>query len=140
MPKPVLSDSLFNAENVAEAIVDNIDLGVLNTNLALTDVTSSFTIESGWTTLATTRAYKFNGFIFINFGCYYDSPADGTHIFTMTSDVTPTNEFVAPSASYQGDTAYYIAFKTDGTIELKLPNNPGSINFHTVVNAFYRLD
>ena len=46
MPKPVLSDSLFNADDVATAILDEANLQVTNQNLGVTDITSSFVINS----------------------------------------------------------------------------------------------
>ena len=76
MPKPVLSDSLFNADDVATAILSEANLQVANSDLGVTDITSSFVRDSNWvSSLGNDKCFKFMDFVFYNIGAYRASTA-----------------------------------------------------------------
>ena len=77
MPKPVLSDSLFNADDVATALVNNYNLAVSNQDFAVTEISSNFSLETGWDSLYV-KAFAFNGFVFINLECRHVGASPGT--------------------------------------------------------------
>lgn len=62
MPRPVLSETTFNSDNVATSILQQANLQIANSNLGVSDISSHFTVQSGW------AAYNehflfFNGFV-----------------------------------------------------------------------------
>ena len=81
MPKPVLSDSLFNADDVATAILSEANLQVTNQDLGVTDISSAFVLSTNWNTWQGHRAYKFNGFVFIWMGTYKGSSASNGEVW-----------------------------------------------------------
>lgn len=142
MPKPVLSDSLFNASNVAEAIVDAVDFGVINTNLGVTDVSANFTNTSPYGAWAGNRAFTMNGFVFIALTAYRSSSgaSDGDEVFNITdSNLYPSQSYNINSVSHEGDTAERFVIQTSGNIIVKSPYNPGQSAFHVIINAWYRI-
>tara|TARA_Y100001963_G_C6729534_1_gene423141 strand:- start:705 stop:1139 length:435 start_codon:yes stop_codon:yes gene_type:complete len=142
MPKPVLSDSLFNADDVATAVLSEANLQVTNSQLGVTDISSNYSFDSGWQAEAHgIIAYAFNGFVFININCVHPggSPTTGEGLVTNSnSDYHPIEKTTMPSIANEADSAYSVVFQTNGNIDQLSPYNPGSSNFHIVVNGFYR--
>lgn len=141
MPKPVLSDSLFNADDVATAVAQEANLQVANENLGVVDRSSLFTKNSSWIDNShSIRAYSFNGFMFVNINIYSGStPGSGTEMYQINdSNYYPTIFFTAPTVSYEGDLAFAVYIQTNGQIQIAHPLNPGQSAFHVVSNFFYR--
>lgn len=145
MPKPVLSDSLFNADNVATAILAEANLQIANSNLGVTDRTSLFTATSD-TTIDSSRTggcYSFNGFMFVNLRINYTSSFVNGDTLTLAtisdSDFWPTNDFTFPTISYQGDYANLVFIRSsNGQIESEAVQNYGDSSFYSILNGFYR--
>tara|TARA_R100000353_G_scaffold149946_1_gene108352 strand:+ start:1924 stop:2364 length:441 start_codon:yes stop_codon:yes gene_type:complete len=144
MPKPVLSDSLFNASDVAEAIIDTIDLSVVNSNLGVVDKSSIFVASSNTQILASQvgGCYSFNGFMFVNLRFEHTgsfSNNDTVSLATISdSNFYPNARTSFPTISYQGDYANIIQINTDGTIESTYTQNSGDSAWFAVINGFYR--
>ena len=142
MPKPVLSDSLFNADDVATAVLAEANLQIANSAIGVTDVSSNFVIDSAWNSWNERGAFKFNGFVFLYLNAYYtgsDVNSDRT-IFTISdSNLYPSEDTPFPTVSYQGDTASNVVIKTTGSVDLGSPLNQGSGDFYMTINGFYRL-
>lgn len=140
MPKPVLSDSLFNADDVVSAVFAEANLQIANNELGVSNKTSIFTIQSGFGTNAF-QAYSFNGFMFVSGEVYHTSgtPADGAVIFAINdSTYHPTDTTYAPNIGYQGDSSYYLSFKDNGDVVVTTPNNLSASAWHVVFNMHYR--
>lgn len=143
MPKPVLSDSLFNADDVATAVLSEANLQVTNQNLGVTDISSKFDLNtSDFSTGGIELFFHFNGFVFASFTATASStPANLANIYTINdSDFYPASNTPMPTVSYLGDTATFILFKTDGNIQIYDPNNSGNATFYITVNGFYRIN
>lgn len=142
MPKPVLSDSLFNADDVATAILSEANLQVSNNNLGVTDVSSSYSFASGWQQNHNPiRAFKFNGFIYLNISCYHSggTPSNGETLVTIDdTDLYPGVDYTLPTAAYQGDMANCIKVNTSGDITVIQPINVGHNDYVVLINGFYR--
>ena len=144
MPKPVLSDSLFNADDVATAVLSEANLQVTNNQLGVTDKSSIFSKSSGFNDNGhSIIAHSFNGFMFVSFNVVTAGALDTNYnehtIYTITdSNFYPETMTSAPTAGFEGDIAYTIKFNTSGTIVLSYPTNAGGSGFHAVVNCFYR--
>jgi hypothetical protein len=142
MPKPVLSDSLFNADDVATAVLAEANLQVTNQDLGVTSHGSSIaTLSSGWGHQVTANFYSFNGFMFFSFVCEHagGSPAHAETFLTINdSDYYPIADFSCPSISYQGDNAYRIQINTSGEFKVLDPGNSGASSFYICCNAHYR--
>ena len=63
MSKPVLSELEYNADDVASAILSSADLSVTNEDFGVTDHSSIFTFQTGWSD-TNAICYGFNGFMF----------------------------------------------------------------------------
>ena len=140
MPKPILSDSLFNASDVASAILSEADLSTINLNFAVTDRTSLFsTLNSYELHSDGAGAFSYNGFMFVNFRIYRESGAyDGNCLEITDSNYYPTKVHCFPTISHEGDRANMVKFKTDGKVEMHLPSNFGVDVFYSVINGWYR--
>ena len=139
MPKPVLSDSLFNADDVATAVLNEANLSVTNQDFGVVDRSSEFTADSYWSLVYNKNFYSFNGFMFFNFSAYKANatPSNWQIIFTVSTDYAPNNDYVAPTIGYQADSAEYVLFKSNGDIQVNNPYNPSS-HYYVVVNGWYR--
>lgn len=140
MPKPVLSDSLFNADDVATAILSEANLQISNSNLGVTDISSSFSHNSNWS-FSGFHAFKFNGFVFIAGQASTSSTPSGNDLTMSTitdSTVRPTSDTAMPTASYEGDTGNFVKVYTTGEVFISAPINVGSGAFYVVFNGFYR--
>ena len=139
MPKPVLSDSLFNADDVATAIIESAELSVTNQDFAVADKTSIFTVDSNFSN-ARLIAYSFNGFMFLDWYLYRSgTPTTGDTLVTIgDSSFYPNQVYSFPSIGYEGDTVEHIEFGTDGVIKIKSPTNAGSSSWFTICNGWYR--
>lgn len=140
MPKPILSDSLFNADDVATAILSEANLQVTNENLGVTDISTSISGASGVSQFFR-QAYAFNGFVFfsVEYAHLSSTPSDGETLSTITnSDYYPIAVTVAPCIGYQGDQAQYIRAETNGIIKVNNPINSGSNDWRVAVNMFWR--
>ena len=144
MPKPILSDSLFNADDVATAILNKANLQVANENLGVIDHTSSiYVLDSNWIFNITPNFFSFNGIMFVNFQCEKNhnngAVVNGETIFQIIdNDYKPSSTHVMPSASYQGDVAYHIRANTSGEFSLIEPYNAGGSSFWVCCNGTYR--
>ena len=141
MPKPVLSDSLFNADDVATAILDNANLAVANSLFTVTDISSS--IANTYSNINQALcAYAYNGFVFINISGYNNSPpSNGTTLYTITdSDYYPDKSYYFPTIAYQGDSAMYVEITTSDLLKVVWPRNLGDTTFYVMINGFYRYE
>lgn len=142
MPKPVLTDSLFNADDVATAILSEANLQVTNQDLGVTDISSAFVLSTNWNTWQGHRAYKFNGFVFIWMGTYKGSSASNGEVWMTinNSDFYPNVMTVFPTASHAGDTANNISVHTNGEWKISDPFTPANTDQRIIINGFYRLN
>lgn len=140
MPKPVLSDSLFNASDVASAILNEADLSSIGNTFAVVDRTSLFTAQNSYILSSNgAGAYSFNGFMFVNFRIERSGGAvSGTCVSISDSNFYPTKLHTMPTISHEGDRANYVAFNTSGDIDMHLPSDQGSSAFFSVINGWYR--
>ena len=141
MPKPVLSDSLFNADDVATAVLAEANLQVTNNDLGVVDRTSLFTRNTVWNEIGGPHFFSFNGFMFCNFGVVYSggAPASHTAIYTCSdADFRPSVSYVFPTAGRDSDSAYYVYIDSSGKIAPDLPNNLGNASYYIVINGWYR--
>lgn len=143
MPKPVLSDSLFNADDVATAVLAEANLQIANSNLGVTDVSSNFVRDSAWSHWNVCGAFKFNGFVFLYLSAYYTgSDVNGNRtVFTINDpNLYPFEDVHFPVIAYQGDSASNIGIQSStGGVVLGSPLNQGSSDFYMTFNGFYRL-
>lgn len=144
MPKPILSDSLFNADDVATAILNEANLQIANENLAVTDVSSNFVPTSANSAQTSeNHCYKFNGFVFMNLYAVLDGPTSGAHELFHVNDsaLYPNFVYYYNQISYQRDTSEFIEIDTNGIIRA-VGINPGSGSdtaFRVFINGFYRI-
>lgn len=140
MAKPILSELEYNADDVASAILSQADLSVTNEDLGVTDRSSDFSIQSGWSDNYS-AFYSFNGFMFVMF---YASHAGGVPdhmeaIFSNSNDDTRTSEvYVFPSVGSEGDTSANIRALTDGDIVVSAPVGAGDPGYFVNINGWYR--
>ena len=137
MPKPILSDSLFNAEDVATAIVNEANLQITNENLGVTTVTDLVTLISGYT-MTEIVSYAFNGFMFVSMHGYGSPISHGFKIGDINTNYTPIADTFFPVISVGPDSATLLQFKTNDTITVNGPDNMGSSNWYFTINGFYR--
>lgn len=145
MPKPVLSDSLFNADDVATAIAQNANLSIANENLGVSDVSSNFTIMNQGFVMFINEpiiAFKFNGFVFMQWSLVFpDGVSDGDGIISIDhTSLYPSHPVKAPAISFQGDTVSAIRCTAGGAQftfigELNLQNT----GLHLTANYTYRI-
>tara|TARA_Y100000592_G_scaffold46653_1_gene74058 strand:- start:378 stop:803 length:426 start_codon:yes stop_codon:yes gene_type:complete len=139
MPKPVLSDSLFNADDVATAVLAEANLQVANSELGVTDKSSIFSKDSS---ISETKlhAFAFNGFMFLQiYGNISGAPTNGMTLYTITdSDFYPNDVFYTHTIGYQTDTAEHIKINTDGSIKVFNATNPGQSYWYLNIDTFYR--
>ena len=141
MPKPVLSDSLFNADDVATAVLQEANLQVTNSDLGVVDRTSLFIKTSDIDTFTNVKAYSFNGFMFLQAILIKDnsSPAQHTDLaYINDSDFYPLYEVKFSTTSYQGDSTYNGYITTGGKIRVEGPSNEGDVHWRGVFNCWYR--
>ena len=140
MPKPVLSDSLFNADDVATAVLNEANLQIANSNLGVTDIMSSIQLDSDWTSYGNdNQAYHFMGFVFISLACYRTNPPGSDTMWRISDPYRPSHQFKVPTVSHQGDTADFVSIQTGGDIVISSATNPGSSDWHSIINAWYRI-
>ena len=146
MPKPVLSDSLFNADDVATAVLAEANLQVANSDLGVTDFSSDITLDSFWTRGNTSLdnpwvvAVHFNSLVFI-YGYARSNgqtPSDGQTIFTVPSQYAPHRLVTANTIGYQADSAGNLEMDTSGVFTVNSPSNPGHANYYIVFNFWYK--
>jgi len=139
MPKPILSDSLYNASDVSQAIIDTIDLSVINTNLGVVDRSSIITPTSGFD-FYYKNVYSFNGFMLVSIYIKHTGSGVTTEqLGTVTdSNFYPITQAVFPSVSRAGDLAQAINFNTNGTIIVDEPVDANSDGWWSMINGFYR--
>ncbi len=140
MSKPILSELEYNASDVASAILSQADLSVTNQDFAVTDRTTNFTLQSGWTDNGC-KMFSFNGFMFLSIFIYHsvDEPSEGEVIFQVdNSDLYPTTDFFFNTISGAGDLANYIKINSSGQLQIFDPIDYGDSLFRVVTNGFYR--
>jgi hypothetical protein len=123
MPKPVLSDSLFNADDVATAVLAEANLQITNSQLGITNLTSVLqyqnNFEMAWSNIGDPVCYAFNGFIFLNgyvkSSNYGASPTNILYI--NNSSFHPSEKIVSSTISRGGDHAFMIFLDTDGYLK-----------------------
>lgn len=141
MPKPVLSDSLYNANDVAEAVLNKANLQIANENLGVVDRTSLFTVQSSMTAIGDYQFYSFNGFMFCNFALARSGGPPATHdpiLSCSNTNFYPVKSTTFPTVGRDGDTAYYCYIDNTGSFKLDIPHNVGNTNYYVVVNGWYR--
>jgi len=145
MPKPVLSDSLFNADDVATAVLQQSNLSIANENLGVTDVSSSYSIAGNGFVMFTGEnilAFKFNGFVFMQWSIVWpDTVTDGATIITIDDpNLYSTHHIKAPAISYQGDLVSAIrCAPNQPNFTIIGKNNVGNTGLHLTGNYFYRI-
>jgi hypothetical protein len=145
MPKPVLSDSLFNADDVATAVLAEANLQVTNNELGVSDGSSLISFASGWqlgNSNYPNQLYTFNGFGFISLYCNHSggTPSSTDLIATISnSDYFPSVRTIMPTISYQADSATMVEIHTNGDILCISPNNLGLSTFYVTINGFYKI-
>ena len=142
MPKPVLSDSLFNADDVATAVLSEANLQVANSSLGVTDISSHFTVQSGFTA-QTEHFLFFNGFVF--WSGYYihtgGAPSNPETLITIDNSVyRPQSEWRLPSVGYQADTVSRVVINTNGDIVIWDPIDAGISTFYLVINGYWNVN
>ena len=142
MPKPVLSDSLFNADDVATAVLAEANLQVTNNDLGVVDRSSIFQYKTGFGQHFDKVAYSFNGFMFISMGIIHNGSGitDGESPFEITdSDFYPIANHVFPTVSHQGDTANSLQIQSNGQVTIYSPVDSGNAGaWLGIINGFYR--
>ena len=131
MPKPVLSDSLFNADDVATRVLQEANLQVSNNQLGVYDRSSIFVVESGITTNQL-KCYSFNGFMFysIYLNHFGSTPSNGEKMIQISdSNFYPNDQYSAPTSAHQGDTAERTKWTTDGQFQIHNPVPQGGQDF-----------
>ena len=143
MPKPVLSDSLFNADDVATAILAEANLQVTNSELGVTDITSGFTRGSGWSAYAgSDLVVLFNGFVFYNLGASRTTtPSPNAIVWNISSDYRPNTQFRTTFVTHQLDSANFVYITTDGYFKLDSPSvqSGSDSTYRVVLNGWYRI-
>jgi hypothetical protein len=142
MPKPVLSDSLFNADDVATAVLSEANLQIANSNLGVTDISSSFTLNTSTWGHNSEHMYLFNGFVFLSsYLTSSSTPSSNTVIYSISnSDYRPIERYRFPATGYQADSGSSVEIRTDGDIVIKDPTNTGDTTYFVVINGWYRID
>jgi hypothetical protein len=142
MPRPVLSDTAFNADNVATAILNQANLAISNESLGVSDQSSNLQVQSGWSNNVVAPAlFTFNGFGFFSCSLYHGGGAPGNPevcIKITSSTYYPSTRIHMPSVSYQGDTGQFVTFETNGDVSISHPLNLTDSTFYLVVNGWYR--
>lgn len=143
MPKPVLSDSLFNADDVATAVLAEANLQIANSDLGVADITSSFVRNSNWSSYRYDKVFKFMGFVFFSLGAVKTStPSDLEVIWTISdSALHPSDQYHTNSITYQGDFSNLIEIKTNGEIPVRDPvqGSGSDASFRVLINGWYRI-
>ena len=143
MPKPVLSDSLFNADDVATAVLAEANLQIANSELNVVDITSSFVRSTSWVDYSYQKVFKFMGFVFYNLGAKKTSfPSDGEGIWSITdSNYRPSHNYHTNTITFQGDHTNNIYIQTNGNITISDPGqfSGSDSDFRVVINGWYRI-
>ncbi len=141
MSKPVLSELEYNASDVASAILENADLSVTNQDFGVSEVSDSFDVVTNWTDNNRTKAFKFNGFIYLQFSCYkLSAPTNGEQFAEVSdSDLYPDYIVTGPTVSEDGESAHAWELSTDGEFKLVLPHTAGDSAFRVFIMAWYRV-
>lgn len=142
MPRPVLSETTFNSDNIATSILQQANLQIANSNLGVTDISSHFTLQSGWTKNFEHILF-FNGFVF--WSGYYQhtggTPSHGETFLTIdNSDYRPNSEFILPTSGHEEDTAARVHILTNGNITIQQPVNLGSTTYYVPVNGYWNVN
>lgn len=142
MPKPVLSDSLFNADDVATAVLAEANLQIANSDLGVVDRAGLFSYGTGFlNNNHPIRAYSLIGFMFVNIHCYLPNatPSNNAVVITCSdSNFYSTATQSAVTLGYELDSGYSLNILTNGNITIEVPTNRGGSNFLVVANFFYR--
>lgn len=140
MPKPVLSDSLFNADNVATAILAEANLQITNQQLGVHDRSDKITAQGG-TNVNNINMWEFMGFMFISFsGSHAGTPGNTEVLATLDSGYHPEKLTVFPGNSHQGDNVEFIRFLTNGDITYFYPQNVSDTTFFYAINGVYKIN
>jgi predicted methyltransferase len=145
MPRPVLSETTFNADNIATAILQQANLQITNSQLGVTDITSEFVRQTGWSQQEDSHCYLFNGFVFFYLNAIKESvPSNNEVIWIIGTDYRPEDTYQAPFITYQGDTGNTIYFYSDGNVKISHPisnlaDSSGQTSFRVVINGWYRI-
>ena len=140
MPKPILSDSLFNADDVATAIIQKANLQIANSSLAVIDRSDKLTATGG-TNISNLSMYEFMGFMFISFSASHEgTPGTTETLATLAVGSKPLVTTAFPGNSHQGDNVEYIRFETSGDIKYYYPENVSSTTFFSAINGVYRIN
>mgnify|MGYP000293206363 CR=1 FL=1 len=141
MPRPVLSETTFNSDNVATSILQQANLQITNENLGVTNRSSVFTKHNDFGDNAhSVIAYSFNGFMFLNFNVYrVGTMSTQMVVYTINdSDFYPITRTTAPAVGYEGDLVSEVRAETAGNIKIFNPSNQSSAGFYISCQMFYR--
>lgn len=139
MPRPVLSETTFNADNIATSILQQANLQITNDNLGVTDISGFISGASG-VNQYTLEAYAFNGFVFFAVEYRHENsvPSSGETLSSITdSTYHPITNFVAPVLGNGGDQGAFIRAESDGDIKIYAPTGNSGHWFGTV-NMWWR--
>jgi hypothetical protein len=142
MPRPVLSETTFNSDNIATSILQQANLQITNENLGVSDISSDFTKASDISVNdSDIQAYKFNGFVFLTAGLYHDGDmANNDLIATIGSSVNyPATNTVLVSLGHGGDYAHFVKADSTGSLRIIHPYNVDGNTYYINFNGFYKL-
>lgn len=145
MPRPVLSETTFNSDNIATSILQQANLQITSNQLGVTDITSEFVRNSNWDQNGEgDHVFHFNGFVFYNLGANNKSsfsPSNGNVVWNIGSDYHPSNSFQTNTSTHQGDTTANIVINTSGEILIGTPFQPSGSDsaLRIIINGWYRI-
>ena len=131
-----------DADTLSDLVDDAPTADVLNLDLSVNDISSNFTLQSGWSKYNEHFLF-FNGFVYWS-GYYIHSgglPTNPETFITIDdSDYRPQTEWRLPSIGHQGDTGSRIEVKANGNIDIVDPTQAGVSNFYIVTSYFWNVN
>ena len=144
MPKPVLSDSLFNADDVATAVLSEANLQIASSSLGVTDVTDKFDLylSTHSEDTAAKKCYEFMGFVFVNLRPVVSGASGNVALYQINdSNYYPDAHYYSNSISYQQDSVNAIIINPSTGIitgdSAHIPSGSDT-NFRFNINMWYR--
>ena len=120
----------------------------LTDSLAITDFSSSITVDSAYVRVTTNLenppfvGLQFGPLAFIYGGVRTvgTTPSNDSTVFTVPSAYKPHRYVLINNISYQSDSAQYLYMQpSDGVVKVRYPNNEGHNNYNIVVNFWYKI-
>lgn len=144
MPRPILSETTFNSDNIATSILQQANLQIANSSLGVTDVSNKFDVYDSSVNEDTSakKCYEFMGFIFINLRPVVANASGNVYLYQINdSDYYPDVYYYGNTISYQKDSVNAIViYPTNGIISgdsVDVPSGSDA-NFRFNINMWYR--